>query len=42
MNICVAFLCVIAVGAGIWGWWVENSGSDIKQDDENDEKKPEE
>jgi hypothetical protein len=27
-NICVAVLAVIAVGAAILGWWIENGGSD--------------
>lgn len=30
-NILVGFMAVIAVGAGILGWWIENGGS--KKDD---------
>lgn len=30
MNIFVAFLCMIALGAGTWAWWMENGGSDKK------------
>ena len=26
-NIIVAIMCVIAIAAGIWGWWMENGGS---------------
>lgn len=34
-NILVAIMCVIAIAAGIWGWWLENGGSfqDSKKDD---------
>ena len=34
-NILVAILSVIAIAAGIWGWWLENGGSseDSKMDD---------
>ncbi len=35
-NIIVAIMCVIAIVAGIWGWWLENGGSseDSKKDDD--------
>lgn len=35
-NILVAIMCVIAIAAGIWGWWLENGGSseDFKKDDD--------
>lgn len=26
-DIFVGILCVIAVAAGVWGWWVDNGGS---------------
>ena len=26
-NIIVAIMSVIAIAAGIWGWWLENGGS---------------
>lgn len=26
-SIIVAIMCVIAIAAGIWGWWLENGGS---------------
>ena len=34
-NILVAIMSVIAIAAGIWGWWLENGGSseDSKKDD---------
>ena len=32
-NILVAIMCVIAIAAGIWGWWLEN-GQDSKKDDD--------
>ena len=28
MDIFVGIMCVIAVGAGIWVWWMENGGTD--------------
>ena len=33
-NILVAILSVIAIAAGIWGWWMENGGlsEDSKKD----------
>ena len=33
-NIFVAVLCVIALAATIWGWWVDNGGT-FKRDNEN-------
>lgn len=43
MNILVAIMCIIAVSAGVWAWWIENGGSSKKQDeDKNDEKEPKE
>lgn len=35
-NILVAIMCVIAIAAGIWGWWLENGGlsEDSKKDDD--------
>lgn len=35
-NILVAIMCVIAIAAGICGWWLENGGSfqDSKKDDD--------
>ena len=35
-NILVAIMSVIAIAAGIWGWWLENGGSseDSKKDDD--------
>ena len=35
-NILVAIMCVIAIAAGIWVWWLENGGSseDSKKDDD--------
>lgn len=34
-NILVAIMCVIAIAAGVFGWWMENGGSseDSKKDD---------
>lgn len=26
-NIIVGILCLIALAAGIWGWWTDNGGS---------------
>ena len=34
MNIFVAILCIVAFGAGIWGWWIENGRSDKKQEED--------
>ena len=43
MSIFVAVLCVFAVGAGIWAWWLENGGSDKKQkENKSDEENAEE
>ena len=35
-NIIVAIMSVIAIAAGIWGWWLENGGSSegSKKDDD--------
>ena len=35
-NIIVAIMSVIAIAAGIWGWWLENGSSseDSKKDDD--------
>ena len=35
-NILVAIMSVIAIAAGIWGWWLENGGlsEDSKKDDD--------
>ena len=35
-NIIVAIMSVIAIAAGIWGWWLENGGlsEDSKKDDD--------
>lgn len=27
LNILIGIMCVIAVAAGIWGWWLDNGGS---------------
>ena len=27
LNILVGILFVIAVAAGVWGWWIDNGGS---------------
>lgn len=34
-NILVAIMCVIAIAAGIWGWWLESGGlsENSKKDD---------
>lgn len=34
MDIFVGIMAVIVIGAGIWGWWLEN-GSNKKEDAEN-------
>ena len=36
-NIIVAIMFVIAIAAGIFGWWMENGGlsEDPKKDDDN-------
>ena len=43
-NILVAIMCIIAVIAGVWVWWIENGGSNKKEQDEdkNGEKEAEE
>lgn len=35
-NIIVGIMCVIALAAGVFGWWMENGGSfqDSKKDDD--------
>jgi len=35
-NISVGIMCVIAIAAGIFGWWMENGGlsEDSKKDDD--------
>ena len=37
-NILVGFMAVIAVGAGILGWWIENGGSKKNAEEENIQK----
>ena len=37
VNIIVGVMCALAVGAGLFGWWLENGRSD-KKDDEKDDK----
>lgn len=32
MDIFVGIMCVIAAGAGIWVWWIENGNRKDKQD----------
>lgn len=34
-NIFVGILCIIAAGASIWGWWVDNGGSFRKYNEKN-------
>lgn len=34
-NIIVAIMCVIAIAAGIFGWWMENGG--LSEDPKKDE-----
>ena len=34
-NILVAIMCVIAIAAGIFGWWMENGG--LSEDPKKDE-----
>ena len=42
-NILVAIMCVIALAAGVFGWWMENGGSDKKQkENKSDEENAEE
>lgn len=42
-NILVAIMCVIALAAGVFGWWMENGSSDNKQgENKNDEDDSEE
>ena len=31
-NIFVGILCVIALAAAVWGWWIDNGGSSGKKD----------
>lgn len=40
-NICVGILCVVALAAGVWGWWVDNGGT-FGKGHENDAKECEE
>lgn len=35
MNIFVGVMVIIAVGAGIWGWWMEN-GPEKKDETQKD------
>lgn len=34
-NIFVGILCVIALVAAVWGWWIENGDSFGKRDKKN-------
>jgi hypothetical protein len=34
-NIFVGVLCVCAIGAAIWGWWLENGSSNDKAETED-------
>lgn len=40
-NILVGFMAVIAIGAGILGWWMENGGSKKNDPEEEDPQKNE-
>ena len=37
-NVLVGFMAVIAVGAGILGWWMENGGTKKNQEEEEIQK----
>ncbi len=30
-DIFVGVLCVLALAAGFWGWWIDNGGSNKKE-----------
>lgn len=32
-NIFVGVLCVIALAAGVWVWWLDNSGTEQRKDE---------
>ena len=34
-NIFVGILCIIAVAAAVWGWWIDNGCSFGKKDKKN-------
>lgn len=40
-NIFVGILCVIALAAAVWGWWIDNGGSSRKKDKKNLEEREE-
>lgn len=38
-NIFVGIMFIIAVAAGIWGWWIENGNSSSKDKKEDQNRK---
>ena len=40
-NIFVGILCVIALSAAVWRWWIDNGGSSGKKDKKNIEESEE-